>query len=309
MTTTINQKMNLMKQLRDSRRLLDRGPLMAAQEKQIKCQYCKGLMVPVEREISIGSAKDAPIRRFLAWPTECGCQAEQAALEAKKEAAEQVRLIAEATEYQDALHQAGLQGKLKTATFDSFNPRQDWAEGDEIKTLTESWARNILSGNGEEQGNWLLMTGHYGMGKSHLGAAIIREALDVGWRQCYFRSWTEYLKRLQATWDKRSEETEAEITAELQRGRLVVIDDLDKRRPTGWSREVLYTALNYRYVNNLNTVITLNVGPGDMDIDAPGRLAIETYLGRAIMDRLMEEATHIEFVGPSYRSKVVLPAF
>lgn len=282
---------------------------MAAQEKQIRCPYCNGLMVPIEREVKIGSTKDAPIRSFFTWPTECGCQAERVALKAKEDAAEQARLIAEAEEYQDALQHAGLLGKLKTATFDGFNSRQDWAEGDEIKTLIKEWTRNILSGRGEDQSNWLLMTGNHGMGKSHLAAAIIREALNVSWRQCYFRSWTEYLKRLQATWDERSDETEAEITAELQRGQLVVIDDLDKRRPTGWSCEVLYTALNYRYVNNLNTVISLNVGPGDIDKDAPGRLAIETYLGRAIMDRLTEEAMHIEFIGPSYRSNVALPAF
>jgi hypothetical protein len=47
----------------------------------------------------------------------------------------------------------------------------------------------------------------------------------------------------------------------------------------------------------------LNYGPGDVDAAAPGRLALEAYLGRAVLDRVIGAAFDvIEFSGPSYRS-------
>lgn len=174
-----------------------------------------------------------------------------------------------------------------------------------------------LTPNGLGPNNWLILYGQYGNGKSHLAAAVIREALAHGWttpstgsgRGCYFRVWTEYLKRLQASWKPRPDdleaEAEADIVAELQDGRLVVIDDLDKKDPTVWTRGVLYGVLNYRYNAELPTILTFNFGPDDADPRAPGRLALEEYLGRASLDRLIGAACDvIEFGGPSFRSGV-----
>jgi len=155
-------------------------------------------------------------------------------------------------------------------------------------------------------GKWLILHGGYGTGKSHLAAAVIREAMEADVPQAYFRVWTEYLKRLQASWDDNAREHTSDIERELASGRLVVIDDIDKRRPTAWTREVLFTALNRRYNARLPTVLTFNYGPDDVDRNAPGRLALEEYLGRATLDRLLEVSIMVEFAGPSYRSGVEL---
>jgi DNA replication protein DnaC len=152
------------------------------------------------------------------------------------------------------------------------------------------------------------------MGKSHLAAAAIHEALNAGWTNCYFRVWPEYLRRLQVSWNRPKDdngewigESEADITEEFQKGRLIVIDDLDKRQPTDWSRSVLYTALNHRYNAQLPTILTFNFGPDHVDPKAPGRMALENYLGGAIFDRLLQSVFDvIEFNGPSYRSGVTL---
>jgi DNA replication protein DnaC len=114
--------------------------------------------------------------------------------------------------------------------------------------------------------------------------------------------WPEYLKRLQASWDGDGERTAA-IEEELASGRLVVLDDVDKRNPSQWSREVLFTAMNRRYNEGLPTVMTFNHGPDDADPKAPGRKALEEFLGRATLDRLIGSvAKVVAFEGASYRS-------
>ena len=84
-----------------------------------------------------------------------------------------------------------------------------------------------------------------------------------------------------------------------------MIDDLDKRSATEWSREVLFSVVNERYNKGVPTVLTFNHGPGDRDPKAPGRLALATYLGEAVLDRIVGAAFDvIDFDGPSYRSGV-----
>lgn len=93
----------------------------------------------------------------------------------------------------------------------------------------------------------------------------------------------------------------------MQRGRLVVIDDIDKARdPSGWARETLYTILNYRYDARLPTVLTFNYAPGEVDPDAPGCLMLERFMTRAVIDRVLGAKWEaMDFDGPSYRSTVV----
>ena len=85
------------------------------------------------------------------------------------------------------------------------------------------------------------------------------------------------------------------------------IDDLDKKDPgrSGWAREELYTVLNHRYNAQLPTILTFNYAPVEADPNAPGRLRLERYLGRALVDRVIGAAFDVvAFDGPSYRSGV-----
>lgn len=245
--------------------------------------------------------------------------------------------------YLARLKLAGLRGRLQDATFTTFSQRHDWPDAEAIRARVWAYTEKLLGGELERQHsprpipalagseaetaaamlgwlnnnrpvkNWLILYGDYGTGKSHLAAAIIREAIDRGFTNCYFRGWVHYLQRLQWSWSRdegdREAEKEADIVRELQQGQIVVIDDLDKRTPSEWVRSSLYSVLHYRYEADLPTILTFNYGPDDADPKARGRLALEAYLGRAVLDRLIESAYDvIEFAGPSYRSGVTLEA-
>ena len=266
------------------------------------CQFCDQLLVPTFLTPTVAGK----MRYLTIWP-ECGCAQSMTYRTALKKSEQAAREKAGLELYQAKLRKAGLIGWLAGATFGNYKPRPDWPAATKCKERVQVYGMSFLDGDLPVGKNWLILFGDYGLGKSHLGAAIIREAIDAGMQNVYFRVWPEYLKRLQATFNNNNSdgETEQEISAELQQGQLVVIDDLDKRQPSEWVKGTLYEVLNYRYNHGLPTVLTFNYGPDDVAAKAPGRLALEDYLGRAVIDRLIGAAYDmVEFVGPSYRSGI-----
>lgn len=234
------------------------------------------------------------------WPTAHGCPQELAAAAAAQTAAVSQRRSQAEIDRCRSLTMAGLSGILESYTFDRYIRRVDWPESDRIKVQVQAYANAVLSAslNGKP---WLILHGEYGTGKSHLSAAVVRALLDANWRGCYFRVWPRYINRLHATMDKSRDvdddfgrETQADILAELTRGALVVIDDIDKQPATDWTRAKMFDVLNTRYNALAPTILTFNTHIFDP--------AIENFIGRAVLDRLMQHAYNIiEFAGPSYR--------
>lgn len=275
------------------------SPEAAAAERDRHCAHCGDLLIPTIREVYLPHL--GRNRRTVMWPELHGCDEEKSHL-AKQE------FIIDAREWGARMSQAGLTGKLASATFETFTDREDWPGAAECRGRAMAYTQAMLAG-GLGQSTWLVLYGNYGTGKSHLAAAIVRHALAAGWQRCYFRAWTSYLGRFKAAWDRQrrgdySGESEDDIIKELQHGDLVVVDDLDKRKPTtDWPLSILYTVLNERWQHDLPTVLTFNYGPEDADPKAPGRLGLEGFLGKAVIDRMIDAAFDtISFGGPSHRS-------
>ena len=248
------------------------------------------------------------MRSAVFQPCECA-GAQHAVIAEEKMSAEReagTRRDRRAAQLVRALAQAGLTGWLASATFETFKRRANWSGAVNCAVKVRRFVDAVLTGQVGDR-PWLILHGRYGTGKTHLAAAAIREAIEYGWRDVYFRPWVQYLKRLQASWDRQdNEERTSDIVAELQRGKLVAIDDLDKKEPrSGWAPEELFTVLNYRYNAKLPTILTFNCAPGEADPDVPGRLLLERYMSRAIVDRVIgARFDAIDFDGPSYRSGV-----
>lgn len=283
-------------------------PREAARRLDRYCPHCKALQVPrVKHYVLPWLGEERPT---FVWPDRCGCPEEtEAATDAGKARTRQAK-IQEQANWDSVLDEAGLGldvvGWLRAAHFDNFSHRPEWPAAKEKKEYVYQYAEQMVNG-GLGDKSFLLLFGDYGTGKSHLAASVVRYALDAGWRECHYCEWTRWTERVKESWNDHVDTTG--LHAKLREGKLVVLDDLDKKAPTGWTREVLYPILNHRYNIAAFTVLTFNVGPGDADEDAPGRLAIEQYLGRAILDRVMERAfLAVEFSGPSYRSGAQVPA-
>lgn len=281
---------------------LRQEPEQVIEERTRTCRHCGQPIIPRIWKHDRPGRLEKVETRTLIIPDKHGCPEERIYL-ANLETETRERAIKD--EWQLAMKRAGLTGWLSQATFGNFNT-EGWDGLPHIFGRVKSYAyavsRNALNGS-----PWLIMYGGFGTGKTHLSAAIIHHLMGEGWRGCYFRVWPEYLNRIKASWNHRDDpqwETDDQIAAELQKGKLVVIDDLDKQQPTEWVKGILYAALNYRYNEQLPTVLTFNYGPEDKDTKA-NRLALVEYLGGAVLDRLMHVAFDtIHFDGPSHRSGV-----
>lgn len=244
--------------------------------------------------------------RLFAYPLPCDCDGAEKAQQERAQALVDRQEAEAAVMRQVAIQRAGLLGRLADCTLDSFEKRADWSQAIDCVIKVRKYWQAVYS---EQLGHkpWLVLYGALGTGKTHLAAGVIREAVSAGWMSVYFRSWTDYLGRLQASWDRQSgEQRTSDIIDELKKGRLVAIDDIDKRESrSGWAQGELYAALNYRYNAKLPTILTFNCKPTQPDPQAPGRVFLERYMGRALIDRVIESAfSIINFDGPSYRSGV-----
>lgn len=300
----LNRQAEREKYLKDYQQRLGLAPAALAEHLNRRCPHCQELLMPTQ----IPDEWRGPGHFLTVWPDSHDCEAEQKAKAWRLVQEMAQKEAAWSKEYQHRLEVSGLTGWLGRATFDSFEARPDFPEGIDLKNRVMAYAKAI--GQGKTEKPTLILYGWYGNGKSHLAASVIRYCVDLEIRPCYFRIWSDYLKRIQATYKRDDEEqdgreTEADIIAELQTGKVVVIDDLDKRRPSGFVRDTLYEVLNYRYNKELPTILTFNYGPDDADPKAPGRPALETYLGRAVLDRILDTRKSfdiIEFTGPSFRN-------
>jgi len=116
----------------------------------------------------------------------------------------------------------------------------------------------------------------------------------MGWDRVYYRSWAAYIKRLRASFEKGAKERTSAIEFELTHGQLVVIDDLDKIKPTEFVQDTLFNVIEYRQNRELPTILTSNSEPQDL----------VPWVGIATLDRIGGFCVQIEFKGESYRTKV-----
>lgn len=111
---------------------------------------------------------------------------------------------------------------------------------------------------------WLVLFGNYGVGKTHLAAAIANHALRRQ-IQVLFAIVPDLLDHLRSTFGPSSEVEYDDRFEMIRTVPLLVLDDLGTENTTPWAREKLFQIMNYRYNDALPTVITSNRKPEDID--------------------------------------------
>ena len=149
----------------------------------------------------------------------------------------------------------------------------------------------------------------YGVGKTHLVAALANRLVDTlaaavsingesrkQPRPVVFATEPLLTARIRATFNDGAHETEEQVYVDLERVRLLIIDDVGKDPPRDLSfvQRVWYRIIDGRYRSNRPLVITTNLAPADL----------EHHIGGACADRLNEMVgAHglIAMKGTSYR--------
>jgi DNA replication protein DnaC len=138
-------------------------------------------------------------------------------------------------------------------TFHNFDARRGELPPEEEENLKRAF--DIARGFAEDPHDWLVFTGTYGCGKTHLAAAIANYQVAQG-HPALFVVVPDLLDHLRATFNPQSTVTFYQQFVEVRRAPLLILDDLGTESATPWAREKLYQIFDYRYNARLPTVIT-----------------------------------------------------
>jgi DNA replication protein DnaC len=129
---------------------------------------------------------------------------------------------------------------------------------------------------------WLLLEGSYGVGKTHLAAAIANRRLQLGDAVLFITS-PDLLDHLRAAYAPDSDATYDETFDRVRNTPLLVLDDLGVENPSPWAQEKLFQLLNHRYNYNLPTIITTNAAVEKLDARIRSRLLDSHHTHRVII--------------------------
>jgi DNA replication protein DnaC len=203
------------------------------------CPYCHGLGY-LRDDLPVGHPNFGKVRP-------CTCQLENL----QRQRAAQLRADSN-TEI--------LAGK----TFDNFLPEGVSPDPAIRATVRIAYERCRAFAENPEKEKWLLLTGSYGCGKTHLAAAIANHCLAHG-QPVLFLNTPDLLDYLRETFAPSAGSTYSERFDEIRTAPLLILDDLGTESPTNWAVEKLYQIINYRYNARLPTVITTNRELKDID--------------------------------------------
>jgi DNA replication protein DnaC len=186
---------------------------------------------------------------------------------------------------------------LRDATFSSFKPRKHLLAAEKAALKNVAQAAQSLAA-GEADFRWLTLAGAKGWGKTHLAFAILNGRIaHPEWGPIgRWATGPGLLAELRAGY---SDDTYEAVMAGYQRTPLLILDELggEYHKAGGdglasWADEQLYRVLDHRYVEQMETVITMNV-KGD---------AVHPRLRDRIMDTGTGLCRVFELGLPSYRS-------
>lgn len=174
------------------------------------------------------------------------------------------------------MEKSGLKNIIRLMTFEAYKATEPWQI--KIKQGAMAYA--------EHADGWLLFCGQVGSGKTHLCTAVCRHLLLAG-NEVRYMPWRDEIAQLKAL--SMDSENRYKVLTDLKNAQILYIDDLFKAgrgadgscNPTGADISLAFEIINYRYINQLSTIVSTEKTPQElMEIDeAIGSRIVEMARG------------------------------
>lgn len=174
-------------------------------------------------------------------------------------------------------------------TFGNFDLRTHELPADERENLKQAFL--IAQEYAQNPQDWLVFTGTFGCGKTHLAAAIANHRVSQG-HSALFVVVPDLLDHLRATFSPDSLTSYDKRFEEVRTVPFLVLDDLGIESATPWAREKLFQLFNHRYNARLPTVITMQNSVEELEETNP-------RLSSRMLD--ISRCTVFAILAPSYR--------
>ncbi|HEX7434012.1 MAG TPA: ATP-binding protein [Anaerolineaceae bacterium] len=185
------------------------------------------------------------------------------------------------------LYQLSNLESLSGLTFESFQPHGRVGMGD-YQSVSLEQAYNHARQFASSLNGWLLLTGNYGCGKTHLAAAVANFAVSLG-VPTLFITVPDLLDWLRYSYG--SSETSFETRfEEIRQITLLILDDFGTQNATPWAQEKLFQILNTRYISRLPTIITTNLAMDEIEERIRSRMSDP------------ELVTRVQILAPDFRN-------
>jgi DNA replication protein DnaC len=218
-----------------------------------------------------------PIAFANGWYARRMCACERAAFETQQvQALWEEQMMARKAFTYTWLGRAWSEPELSSKTFANF------------KRELQPTAFDLTRAFAQQPAGVLALYGSYGTGKTHLLAAVANEHVEAG-LTCLFASVVSLFDAIGERIEQRQEYHD--LLRRAIQSPLLVLDDIDKLKPSEFREETLYKLLNGRCNAGLPLALSSNSMPDEL----------ERWVGKAGRSRLMQGLIPVPMNGPDYR--------
>lgn len=182
--------------------------------------------------------------------------------------------------------------RFKNATFENYKCFSE--EQKKLVSLLQSVTPETLTHN-------IIILGNCGVGKTHLCYSFIKKNSEKHGTDCFsglktngieYRTIKQIIDAIRDCWSANATRYDYEVVERIKKSKVLIIDEVGVQYGSSSERNELYEIFNYRYENELPTIVCSNNTLDEIR---------DEYLGKRIFDRLQGGAAIFEFRGKSMR--------
>ncbi|MFO7696801.1 MAG: ATP-binding protein, partial [Anaerolineae bacterium] len=145
---------------------------------------------------------------------------------------------------------------VRAWSFETFHPEQALADPAAQRHLSDVMV--ACQAFARAPRGWLMLSGPYGSGKSHLAYATAGAYLRAG-HAVYISTVPDLLEALRRGFNHKGVDSYERRFDTVCRAELLVLDDLGAQSDSPWATEKLYQIIDFRYRLRLPLMVTTNV--------------------------------------------------